>query len=82
MTKTEFCRRNQISTEKNQIFSNSKSSTYEKNQKKLEKNLVNSENGCIFAKSNETRSITIKKLKNGNTTKIQKITNIDPYIVG
>ena len=82
MTKTEFCRRNQISTEKNQIFSNSKSSTYEKIGKKLEKNLVSSENGCIFAKSNETRSITIKKLKNGNTTKIQKITNIDPYIVG
>ena len=50
--------------------------------KKLEKNLVSSKNGCIFAKSNETRSITIKKLKNGNTTKIQKITNIDPYIVG
>ena len=50
--------------------------------KKLEKNLVSSEKGCIFAKSNETRSITIKKLKNGNTTKIQKITNIDPYIVG
>ena len=44
--------------------------------------LVSSEKGCIFAKSNETRSITIKKLKNGNTTKIQKITNIDPYIVG
>ena len=44
--------------------------------------LVSSEKGCIFAKSNEIRSITIKKLKNGNTTKIQKITNIDPYIVG
>ena len=56
MTKTEFCRRNQISTEKkNQIFSNSKSSTYEKIGKKLEKNLVSSEKGCIFAKSNETR---------------------------
>ena len=37
MTKTEFCRRNQISTEKNQIFSNSKSSTYEKNWKKIGK---------------------------------------------
>ena len=37
MTKTEFCRRNQISTEKNQFFSNSKSSTYEKNWKKIGK---------------------------------------------
>ena len=38
MTKTEFCRRNQISTrKKNQIFSNSKSSTYEKNWKKIGK---------------------------------------------
>ena len=37
MTKTEFCRRNQISTRKNQIFSNSKSSTYEKTLKKFAK---------------------------------------------
>ena len=59
---------NQPVTKKNSIF--------------FQKNLVSSEKGCIFAKSNETRSITIKKLKNGNTTKIQKITNIDPYIVG
>ena len=40
---------------------------YERNWKKigkkLEKNLVNSEKGSIFAKSNETRSITIKKLR-------------------
>ena len=51
-------------------------------EKYSHKNLVSSEKGFIFAKANETRSITIKKLKNGNTTKIQKITNIDPYIVG
>ena len=51
-------------------------------EKYSHKHLVDSEKGCIFAKSKETRSITIKKLKNGNTTKIQKITNIDPYIVG
>ena len=70
MTKTEFCRRNQISTEKNQIFSNSKSSTYEKIGKKLEKNLVSSENGSIFASRNkgernpkQKKSVTIKIIK-------------------
>ena len=61
MTKTEFCRRNQISTEKifkffltvNQVLT-------KKIRKKLEKNLVSSENGCIFASEIKTK----KKPKN------------------
>jgi hypothetical protein len=55
MTKTEFYRRNQISTENSKFFSNSKSNTYEKIEKKLEKNLVNSEKGCIFVSENKTK---------------------------
>ena len=56
MTKTEFCRRNQISTEKIfKFFLTVNQALTKKLEKKLEKNLVSSENGCIFAKSNETR---------------------------
>ena len=55
MTKTEFCRRNQISTEKIKFFLTVNQALTKKIGKKLEKNLVSSENGCIFAKSNETR---------------------------
>ena len=71
MTKTEFCRRNQISTEKifkffltvNQVLT-------KKLEKKLEKNLVSSENGSIFASRNkgernpkQKKSVTIKIIK-------------------
>ena len=55
MTKTEFCRRNQISTEKIKFFLTVNQVLTKKIGKKLEKNLVSSKNGCIFAKSNETR---------------------------
>ena len=55
MTKTEFCRRNQISTEKIKFFLTVNQALTKKIGKKLEKNLVGSKNGCIFAKSNETR---------------------------
>ena len=54
--KTSFVRYFQGVMKKNiQIFSNSKSSTYEKIRKKLEKNLVSSENGCIFASEIKTK---------------------------
>ena len=56
MTKTEFCRRNQISTEKKiKFFLTVNQALTKKIRKKLEKNLVSSEKGRIFAKSNETR---------------------------
>ena len=56
MTKTEFCRRNQINTRKKiKFFLTVNQALTKKIGKKLEKNLVGSKNGCIFAKSNETR---------------------------
>ena len=54
MTKTEFCRRNQISTEKKfKFFLTVNQVLTKKLEKKLEKNLVSSENGSIFASRNK-----------------------------
>ena len=50
MTKPEFCRRNQINTRKKiKFFLTVNQVLTKKLEKKLEKNLVSSENGCIFA---------------------------------
>ena len=71
MTKTEFCRRNQISTRKKfKFFLTVNQALTKKIGKKLEKNLVSSENGSIFASKNkgernpkQKKSVTIKIIK-------------------
>ena len=71
MTKTEFCRRNQINTRKKiKFFLTVNQALTKKIGKKLEKNLVSSENGSIFASRNkgernpkQKKSVTIKIIK-------------------